>query len=75
MDVELEHNCYENEKAQKKTLVCNLRDSSPLYCWDANKTRLIWVLLVRLLKMCMYGEDSATDNCSITIIKRINIDI
>ncbi|KAG5568139.1 hypothetical protein H5410_064846 [Solanum commersonii] len=32
------YNCYENEKAQEKTLVCNLQDSSPLLCWDANKS-------------------------------------
>ncbi|KAG5628878.1 hypothetical protein H5410_000595 [Solanum commersonii] len=27
-------NCYENEKAQEKTLVCNLEDSSLLHRWD-----------------------------------------
>ncbi|WMV07098.1 hypothetical protein MTR67_000483 [Solanum verrucosum] len=31
-------NSYENEKAQEKTLVCNLQDSSPLHCWDENKS-------------------------------------
>ncbi|KAG5628846.1 hypothetical protein H5410_000563 [Solanum commersonii] len=31
-------NSYENEKAQEKTLVCNIQDSSPLHCWDENKS-------------------------------------
>ncbi|XP_049395563.1 receptor-like protein Cf-9 homolog [Solanum stenotomum] len=31
-------NSYENEKAQEKTLVCNLQHSSLLHCWDVNKS-------------------------------------
>jgi len=70
------------EKIQDYIWTKGLRIKINFFLWRAWKGRIPTDDNLKRMKIsvvsrcwCTYGEDSATDNCSITTIKRINIDM